>query len=653
MTNAIRKDTTRIVWLSLILLAVPARPADAQMAKYFTTPLEGGWPAICLALSDLKNDNCVHQGFGRATDNSLPALQRDWWVTKRSGYHLAYDVLVPYTAQQRGIQPPFSQQDLAGLRRVFAPANGVIKMARETYGVDGYWVVVEHELPPGDPDGPFVCSVFFHLVRPSQGGIRLKVGSSVSIGQTIGYVSPLATDDSDSVPHQHYGIRKGPYAGDPSILNPITHIWYYPGYTTSQPQLGRADRSHSLVIQEWFNPYDFLRRHSALSESSPSVSTSTPAQPTASSSPQRLAIVGSGFEVGASIELLLPNGSISSKPPQVLSVSQDGTRVEMVATIGMPVAANEANKYSVTVINPDGQRTLPFKFSVSTPATPIVVAHQFVVQLFNVDDLIELRLNGQVIKTVGFQGMLSADITTVMSQGPNDLNIEIENGPDGGWTYGFRLIADGTVVVERSCGTVGVFGCDNNSNARGTVLTATYIVALGGTVSGVSSAVPHFSMMADGATVVDPDPLRVTAGQDGAAAVTFDSSTSEPGVNCDIVGQSWTIEGLGQVSTATQFRYAVPIGIRTVTIQLSTACQASPIATAMVDISAAAPVITGIVPTAIIASPSDQSVVLSGSRLRRQVHAFRCSTSGLTTVVCCCLCHLRPCWHVYVHSQQS
>jgi len=232
------------------------------VASYFVNPLEGGWPKVCVNPSDDRSQNCIRQGFGRASDNSVPALQRDWWVAKRSGYHLAYDILVPYTKQQQSIQPPFGAADLAGLRKVFAPAAGVVRWVEETTGPNGYWVVIEHELPAGDPDGQFVCSVFFHMVRPSQGGLPLRIRAHVSVGEIIGHVSPLASDDSGTVPHQHYGVRKGAYAGDPSVLNPITHIWYYPGYTTSSPRVGSTDPSHGLVIQQWFNPLDFLSRHS-------------------------------------------------------------------------------------------------------------------------------------------------------------------------------------------------------------------------------------------------------------------------------------------------------------------------------------------------------------------------------------------------------
>jgi hypothetical protein len=243
------------------LSTVGARDAHAQLATHFVNPLEGGWGSRCSGRVDTRTANCITQGFGRASDNTTPALQQDWWVSRRSGYHLAFDIFVPYTPEQQSIRPPFSVTALASLKKVYAPANGVIKMARETTGPDGYWVVIEHELPRDDPDGPFVCSVFFHMVRPSQGGPRLAVGTRVNVGDTIGYVSPLASDHSRSVPHQHFGIRKGRYAGDPWVLNPITNLWYYPGYTTSNPPVGPEDESHAEVINEWFNPQDFLVRH--------------------------------------------------------------------------------------------------------------------------------------------------------------------------------------------------------------------------------------------------------------------------------------------------------------------------------------------------------------------------------------------------------
>jgi uncharacterized repeat protein (TIGR03803 family) len=219
--------------------------AAAQIADIFIYPLAGGWP---------KAD--IIQGFGRAADN--PPFNVDTgWFEPYHGYHLGYDVTVHY-----------SQSDILqkNYRQALAPANGVVRFAQT---VLGYTVIIEHTLPSGDPDGPAVCSVFYHMLRPKDGGVALTPGQVVSIGDVIGYVSPLKIDHQ-SVPHQHFGIRKGAYR---SGLNPRTGYWFYPGYSSIKGEYNPQDPLHGVIISEWFNPALFLQRHSGTVTITPSAAT--------------------------------------------------------------------------------------------------------------------------------------------------------------------------------------------------------------------------------------------------------------------------------------------------------------------------------------------------------------------------------------------
>jgi len=122
----------------------------------------------------------------------------------------------------------------------------------------------------GDPDGNYVCSVYYHMKRPGEGGIRLTVGTLVSTDSPIGYVSGN-WEDHKSSPHLHFGIRKGRYK--PAwIKDPRTGYWYYPGYTTikkdDEIQDDSSDPTHQQVLVDWFNPttdpkngIGFIERH--------------------------------------------------------------------------------------------------------------------------------------------------------------------------------------------------------------------------------------------------------------------------------------------------------------------------------------------------------------------------------------------------------
>jgi Kelch motif len=223
----------RLAWTLLLFIVFASVLATAQIADVFRVPLAGGWP-----------QGSVAQGFGRASDNPPFNVDTGWWGSWY-GYHLAYDVGVTY-----------SNSDLQQkkYKQVLAPANGVVRFAQV---VVGYTVVIEHQLPAGDPDGPYVCSVFYHMLRPTDGGVRLAVGQVVNINDVVGFVSPFKVDHGSS-PHQHYGIRRGAFR---SGRDPRTGYWFYPGYTTIKGEKDPKDVIHRTVISEWFNPSLFLQRH--------------------------------------------------------------------------------------------------------------------------------------------------------------------------------------------------------------------------------------------------------------------------------------------------------------------------------------------------------------------------------------------------------
>jgi parallel beta-helix repeat protein len=174
-------------------------PWAQTVADSFRFPLDGLWT--------------VSQRMGR--------WNNDW-----QGYHLGEDVL-------RSFEAP-----------VCAPADGVVKGNAKHTGY-GYVVIIEHQLL----DGSFVCSVLGHL----RGAGRIAVGSTVTKGQIVGYLSSLP-EENGGILHLHFGIRKGMYSEE---LDPDGK-WRYRGY-------GPID-----IVGSWYPPSVFIEYYNLNREILPS-----------------------------------------------------------------------------------------------------------------------------------------------------------------------------------------------------------------------------------------------------------------------------------------------------------------------------------------------------------------------------------------------
>lgn len=248
------------------------------------------------------------------------------------------------------------------------------------------------------------------------------------------------------------------------------------------------------------------------------------------------------------------------------------------ATFGSP------GVYSLVVVNPDGGRSQPMPLPVQ--GQPISVTSALSLFVHNVDDVLRVKMNGTEVGSVNYFGTQTFELFSHLNPGlMNTLELEVENGSIGGWTYGYEITADGTLVTSVSCGHVGTAGggCRNDDQTRGVVFRQTYTIQRG-SVAGVTTPTPHFTMSANGSTAQDGQQLTVPADASGTATVTF-TDTSQAGTD-PIVGRSWTIAGLGQVSTAAQFSYSLPAGAaRAVTLTLSTQGGASPVAVGTVEVT--------------------------------------------------------------------
>lgn len=171
---------------------------------------------------------------GSIADSFRFPLDGPWTISRRfgnyfpewTGYHLGEDVL-------RSFEAP-----------VYAPADGVVKHnSKKSYY--GYVVIIEHQLE----DETYVCSVLGHLREAG----RIAVGTKVTKGQRIGYLSSIPGDNGEII-HLHYGVRKGEYSEE---LDPDGQ-WRYRGY-------GPID-----IVGSWYSPSAFINNYNVDFKAPPS-----------------------------------------------------------------------------------------------------------------------------------------------------------------------------------------------------------------------------------------------------------------------------------------------------------------------------------------------------------------------------------------------
>ena len=127
---------------------------------------------------------------------------------------------------------------------VYAVANGYVKRiyVNTTCNDYGTAVIVEHQLPAGDPSGSHVVSVYGHLRNTD-----LQVGiGEVSKGTLLGYLGNYSQNGCWPE-HIHFGIRKGAYSS----------TWVYWGY------------GNATVLADWLHPTNFINSHQGGGDTTP------------------------------------------------------------------------------------------------------------------------------------------------------------------------------------------------------------------------------------------------------------------------------------------------------------------------------------------------------------------------------------------------
>jgi len=108
--------------------------------------------------------------------------------------------------------------------------------------------------------------------------------------------------------------------------------------------------------------------------------------------------------------------------------------------------------------------------------TPTASPPPAAVRLSNIDDRITAFLNGtQVLQAASTGPNATQDTGFVdadgLQCGDNVFEFRVENTvPGSGYTYRVRLQVGDAIIIDRSCGTVGVQGCNGNDQTQGEVV---------------------------------------------------------------------------------------------------------------------------------------------------------------------------------------
>jgi hypothetical protein len=146
-------------------------------------------------------------------------------------------------------------------------------------------------------------------------------------------------------------------------------------------------------------------------------------------------------------------------------------RVTLTGGTSLPVLVTHADDSTENFFYDVNTDTLtPANGPTPTPTPPLAR-----VRLFNIDDTITAFLNGTQVLQASSTGPNATQDTTLQPVaglvcGDNVFEFRVTNNPGGGgYTFGVQLEVGGTLEVNRSCGTVGVQGCDGNAQTTGEV----------------------------------------------------------------------------------------------------------------------------------------------------------------------------------------
>ena len=102
-------------------------------------------------------------------------------------------------------------------------------------------------------------------------------------------------------------------------------------------------------------------------------------------------------------------------------------------------------------------------------------ANTWSLSLYQIDDQMDVYLNGTKLSTCYFGNTCNSDLTNLMKSGKNSLKLVLTN-TGAGWTYGYQILKNGSVYKQDSCGVFNTFGCANDDYTLGEVFSVTYAI---------------------------------------------------------------------------------------------------------------------------------------------------------------------------------
>jgi len=157
----------------------------------------------------------------------------------------------------------------------------------------------------------------------------------------------------------------------------------------------------------------------------------------------------------------------------------------------------------------------------------INVNNSLVIDVFNVDDIERVKVNGRTVGQLGYGQTGSVDVMPWLNPGLNVVEIELENLL-GGWTYGFRLRGDGVVLAIEECGDAGSLGCLDDDHTLGIVYRRAFLVRRGAQMT-LDRTSLRFGAVTTGAAFVSQTAAQVVRlTQSGAGTVMWTATSSQP-----------------------------------------------------------------------------------------------------------------------------
>lgn len=95
-------------------------------------------------------------------------------------------------------------------------------------------------------------------------------------------------------------------------------------------------------------------------------------------------------------------------------------------------------------------------------------ASSWKLHLSGIDDSMAVYVNGNLVYTCSFGQTCSVNLSQYLLSGTNTLEMQLTNTVSG-WTFDYKILKDGVVVLKDKCGNFNVSGCMGDQQDTGVV----------------------------------------------------------------------------------------------------------------------------------------------------------------------------------------